>query len=238
MEENGVLYVVATPIGNLEDITFRALKVLEAVDLIAAEDTREAQKLLFHFQLKAKGRLVSYYRDNEDRRVKMLLDRMKSGDDVALVSSRGTPGISDPAYLLVRAAFQEGIKVVPIPGPCAMVAGLSVSGLPTDRFTFFGFLPRKTSKRKRVLEELKESKMTSIIYESPHRVTKTLADLLNVVGNREMTVCRELTKKFEEIEFGTLAGINSKLQIPNSKKPRGEFVIILNGREKNDKNTG
>jgi len=227
MENAGTLYVVATPIGNLEDITLRALKVLETVDLIAAEDTREAQKLLFHFQLKAKGRLVSYYRDNENRRIKMLLEQIQSGKNVALVSSRGTPGISDPAYLLVRAAFQAGFRVTPVPGPSSLIASLSVSGVPTDRFSFFGFLPRKPSKRRKVLEEIKSSGITAVIYESPYRLLKTLKDLLETAGNREVTVCRELTKKFEEIKLGTLSELTEYF----SGKVKGEFIIILRANQ-------
>ena len=226
MLETGVLYVVATPIGNLQDITLRALKVLEEVDWIAAEDTREAQKLFSFFQLKAKNRLVSYFRDNEARRVEMLLSLLEKGESVALVSTRGTPGISDPAYLLVRAALQKGLSVVPVPGPSSLIASLSVSGVPTDRFVFVGFLPRRPSKRRKILEELKNQEMTSVIYESPYRLVKTLRDILDTVGDREATVCRELTKKFEEIKLGMLSELSNYF-LQGSVK--GEFIIILSG---------
>ena len=229
MLETGVLYVVATPIGNLQDITLRALKVLEEVDWVAAEDTRETQKLFSFFQLKAKNRLVSYFRDNEVRRVNALLSLLKKGESVALVSTRGTPGISDPAYLLVRAALQNGIRVVPVPGPSSLVASLSVSGVPTERFVFVGFLPRRPSKRRKMLEELKNREMTSVIYESPYRLVKTLRDILDTVGDREATVCRELTKKFEEIKLGTLSELSNYFLRGSVK---GEFIIILSGRGK------
>ena len=237
MLETGTLYVVATPIGNLQDITLRALKVLEEAAWIAAEDTREAQKLLFFFQLKARGRLVSYFRDNEAHRVNMLISVLQKGESVALISSRGTPGISDPAYLLVRAALENGLSVVPVPGPSSLVAALSVSGVPTDRFTFFGFLPRRPSRRKKMLEELKTQKVTSVIYESPYRLVRTLDDLLKVVGDREASICRELTKKFEEVKLGRLSELSNYFL---QGKIKGEFIIILSGRgkENDDTDTG
>lgn len=225
--------MVATPIGNLQDITLRALKVLEEADWIAAEDTREAQKLFSFFQLKAKNRLVSYFRDNEAHRVDTLLSLLDKGESVALVSTRGTPGISDPAYLLVRAALQNGISVVPVPGPSSLVASLSVSGVPTDRFAFFGFLPLRPSKRRKILEELKNREITSVIYESPYHLVKTLRNLLDTVGDREATVCRELTKKFEEIKLGTLSELNNYFLQGNVK---GEFIIILGGKKEERKN--
>lgn len=231
MNNPGTLYVLATPIGNLQDMTFRALEILNSVDLIAAEDTRETRKLLFHYQVPAKGRLVSFYRDNEARKTDGLVARLQKGENIALVSSRGTPGISDPAYLLVQTARRAGITVVPIPGASALSAALSVCGLPTDRVLFIGFLPRRASRRRALLEGLREEEATVVLYESPYRVKKTLAEIFEVLGQRETTLCRELTKKFEEIKTGPISEIMDYLA--PQQQPKGEFIILLRKR-KND----
>ncbi len=217
-----MLYVVATPIGNLEDITLRALKVLKEVDLIAAEDTRETRKLLFKYNVKRP--LISYYRDNERERANKLLKLLKEGKKIALVSDRGTPGISDPAYLLVKLAREVGIPVVPIPGACGIVAALSVCGLPTTNFTFLGFLPRKRGKRRKLLEELSRRSETLVFYESPYRILSLLKELREIFGERRVTICRELTKKFEEVICGSISELSDIFQ---EKRPRGEFIIIV-----------
>ncbi|MCK4244502.1 MAG: 16S rRNA (cytidine(1402)-2'-O)-methyltransferase, partial [Candidatus Omnitrophica bacterium] len=212
----------ATPIGNLEDITLRALKVLKEVDLIAAEDTRETRKLLFKYNVKRP--LISYYRDNERERANKLLKLLKEGKKIALVSDRGTPGISDPAYLLVKLAREVGIPVVPIPGACGIVAALSVCGLPTTNFTFLGFLPRKRGKRRKLLEELSRRSETLVFYESPYRILSLLKELREIFGERRVTICRELTKKFEEVICGSISELSDIFQ---EKRPRGEFIIIV-----------
>jgi 16S rRNA (cytidine1402-2'-O)-methyltransferase len=222
--EPGILYVVSTPIGNLEDITLRALNVLKEVDLVAAEDTRHTGVLLKHYGIEK--RLESYHDFNKERKAPVLIRELKSGRAVAVTSDAGTPGISDPCYLLVRLAIQEKIKVVPIPGASAFLSALVVSGLPTDRFTFEGFLPAKSGKRRKRLEELQQEKRTLIFYESPHRFLKTLKDMSNIFGERRMVVARELTKKFEEIKRGTPQEIREYFQ---KNILKGEFVLVIEG---------
>ncbi len=217
-----MLYIVATPIGNLEDITLRALRILGEVDLIAAEDTRETKKLLLKYKIEKP--LISYYRENEKKRTIKLLQLLKEGKKIALVSDRGTPGISDPAYLLVRAARAENIPVVPIPGASGIPTALSVCGLPTTSFTFPGFLPRKKGKRKKILEELSPRLETFIFYESPYRFLSLLKELREIFGERKAVVCRELTKKFEEIIDGSLSELVSVFE---KRKPKGEFILIV-----------
>lgn len=225
MTDTGTLYIVATPVGNLGDITSRALEVLAAVDHIAAEDTRETRKLLTHFRIPAAGRLVSYYRDNERRRVPHLVRLLEGGRDIALVSSRGTPGVSDPSSLVVAAAHERGIRVVPVPGPSALAAALSVCGLPADRVLFLGFLPRRPGKRRRLLESLREADALAVIYESPYRLLKTLAELETLLGTeRTVTVCRELTKAFEEVKSGPLGRVRAFYE---AAPVRGEFIIMV-----------
>lgn len=219
----GTLYVVATPIGNLEDITHRAVRILSSVDLIAAEDTRTAKVLLDRYQI-AKP-LLSYFSYNERQRIPQLLQRLQQGQSIALISEAGTPGISDPASGIVRAAIEHGISVVPIPGAAAFVAALVVSGLPTDRFAFEGFLPVKKGRRTR-LEALKSEARTIVLYESPHRILRTLRDLHDSLGDRQVTVARELTKKFEEVVRGPLSAVLEQLEI---KAPRGEYVVVVSG---------
>ena len=220
-----MLYIVATPIGNLDDITFRAVDVLKNVDVILCEDTREALKLLNH--LRIKKRLVSYYRDNERGRLKTVLSLLLEGRDIALICDRGTPGVSDPAYLLVREAHKNNIPVTSVPGPSALTAAMSVCGLPTDRIVFYGFLPRKKGKKRKVMEELREREETIIFYESVHRVKETLGFIKEVFPDREMTLCRELTKKFEEIKTGNVSDV---FEYYKDKEPKGEFVIIIKGK--------
>ncbi len=224
--EPGVLYVVSTPIGNLEDITLRALKVLKEVDLVAAEDTRRTGLFLKHYGIK--NRLESYHDFNKERKAPALIEELKSGRSVAVTSDAGTPGVSDPCYLLVKLAIQEKIKIVPIPGASAFLSALVVSGLPTDRFAFEGFLPAKSGKRRKRLKELYEEKRTLIFYESPHRLLKTLQDISEILGQRKMVVARELTKKFEEIKRGTPDEIKKYFQ---KSKIKGELVLIIRGAE-------
>ena len=224
----GRLYIVSTPIGNLKDITLRALEVLSTVDLIAAEDTRRAAILLSHFNIPTKT--TSYYDFNKEKKTPILLDRLKHGDSIAVVSDAGTPGISDPAFYLIRAAIQENIEIEAVPGATAFVPALIVSGLPTDRFVFEGFLPRKKGRQKR-LNKLKEEERTIIFYESPKRILKTLMSLYDILGNRRVCLVRELTKKFEEIYRGFLKEFCSEIQVI---KQKGEFVIILEGKQKRE----
>jgi 16S rRNA (cytidine1402-2'-O)-methyltransferase len=222
--ESGVLYVVSTPIGNLEDITLRALRVLKEVDLVAAEDTRHTGLLLKHYGIEK--RLESYHDFNKGRKAPALIQELKFGRSVAVTSDAGTPGISDPCYLLVKLAIQENIKVVPVPGASAFLSALVVSGLPTDRFAFEGFLPAKSGKRKKRLEELQKEKRTLIFYESPHRLLKTLEDISEILGERKMAVARELTKKFEEIKRDTSSEIREYFE---KSKVRGELVLVIEG---------
>lgn len=228
VEKRGTLYVVATPIGNLGDVSGRALEVLGRVDHIVAEDTREIRKLLFHNRIPVKGRILSYFRGSEERRVAGLIDRLERGCDLALVAARGTPGISDPACLLTGRAHDLGIRVTPVPGACSLSAALSVCGLPTDRVLFLGFLPRRTSKRRRTLESLRDETGLTVIYESPFRLLKTLDDLRELFGpERPAAVCRELTKAFEEIRTGTIAGAIGHF---SARPVKGEFIIVVGGR--------
>ncbi len=221
----GMLYVVSTPIGNLDDITLRALKILRHVDLIAAEDTRRTRRLLSRFDIHTP--LVSYFEHNELKKLDKLLSHMKRGKEIALVSDAGTPGISDPGYRLIQQAVERGIPVVPIPGPSAVIAALSISGLATDSFYFAGFLPRKGGKRRKLLDKLGDLDGTSIIYESPHRLMKTLGDLLEVCGDRQIVVTRELTKAFEEAIRGSICEVINALE---GRRIKGEVTIVLAGK--------
>jgi len=221
----GILYIVSTPIGNLDDITLRALKTLSHVDLIAAEDTRRTRKLLSHFDIHTP--LVSYFEHNELKKLDKLLSHMKRGKEIALVSDAGTPGISDPGYRLVQQTVERGIPVIPIPGPSAVIAALSISGLPTDSFTFAGFLPKKGGKRRKLLEKLGDLDGTSILYESPHRLMRTLEDLLKVCGDRQIVITRELTKAFEETIRGSIREVINTLE---GRRIKGEVTIVLAGK--------
>ena len=219
----GTLYIVGTPIGNLEDITFRAVRILREVALIAAEDTRKARILLGHYEIKTP--VTSFFEANERRKTDTILAALAEGD-VALISEAGMPGISDPGYPLVRAAIERDIPVVPVPGPSAHTAALVASGLPTDRFLFLGFLPRKAADRRATLAEVAGLRATLLVYESPRRVRATLANALTVLGNRPVALCRELTKLYEEIWRGDLEGAVAHLEeVP----PRGEYTLVIGG---------
>jgi 16S rRNA (cytidine1402-2'-O)-methyltransferase len=221
---SGRLYVVATPIGNLADITLRALRVLGDVDVIAAEDTRTTRKLLSHHGIGTP--LVSYHEHNEAVRTPELLERLVGGESVAVVSEAGTPSISDPGYRLVEAAIDSGIAVEPVPGASAVLAALVVSGLPTDSFVFEGFLPRRAGERRRRLEALASERRTIVVFESPHRVDACLADMVAVLGDRRAALCRELTKLHEEVRRAML----SELLASVGKTPvKGELVIVIEG---------
>lgn len=220
----GTLYLVATPLGNLEDITLRALRVLREVSLIATEDTRTTGQLLKHFEIRRP--LISYYEHNKVTRLERVLEALAEGD-VALVSEAGTPLFSDPGYELVRAAIEQGFRVISIPGPSALTAALPASGLPLDRFLFLGFLPRKAGDRRRLLEEVKSQKATLVFFEAPHRLRDTLADMGDILGlERPIAACRELTKLHEEIWRGTLAEARHEWE---QRGPRGEFTLVVGG---------
>jgi 16S rRNA (cytidine1402-2'-O)-methyltransferase len=222
----GSLYIVPTPLGNLEDMTLRALRVLKEVALIATEDTRTTGKLLAHFGISCP--MLSYFEHSKPAQLERVLAALAEGD-VALVSEAGTPLLSDPGYQLVVAAVAQGITVIPLPGPCAPIVALSASGLPTDRFLFAGFLPRKAGERRRALAELVDQPATLLFFEAPHRVREALADLAEVLGaQRQVAVCRELTKLHEEIWRGTLAGALAEWI---AREPRGEFTLVVAGAE-------
>jgi len=219
----GTLYIVATPIGNLGDITLRAIGVLKQVDIIACEDTRHTKILLDHYGIKKT--LTSYFEHNKQKKGKYILEFLKKGNNIALVSDAGTPGISDPGYRVIRDVIDSGIEVVSIPGANAAITALAVSGMPTDCFIFEGFLPNKTTARKKKLLEFLDTKKTIICYESPHRLLATLEDIKEVLAHAELAIARELTKKFEEIRRGSA---EEMLSYFNQQKVRGEFVIIIN----------
>lgn len=221
--EAGTLYIISTPIGNLQDITIRALNCLARVDWLAAEDTRRSAILLKHFGLRA--RMLSYHEFNKEERTRQLVERLKQGQTVGLISDAGTPGISDPGYKLIRAAISENIPLQAIPGPTAFVPALILSGLPTHRFVFEGFPPAK-KKRRAFFERLKLEERTIILYESPHRLLKTLQDIYDVWGNRRIAMARELTKKFEQIWRGTAAELLQELK---ENPARGEIVLVVEG---------
>lgn len=224
----GTLYIVSTPIGNLDDMTFRAVRVLGEVDLIAAEDTRTSGILLKHFNIQKP--MVSYFSHNESRRAGALVGALKEGRNVALVTDAGTPGISDPAYTVVREALDAGILVVPIPGPSALLAALVASGLPMERFLFEGFLPLKKGRQTR-WKALRDESRTIVIYESPQRIIRAVEELILHLGDRRVAVGRELTKKFEEVVRGKASVVLKQLQ---SREPRGEYVIVVAGTDFKD----
>jgi 16S rRNA (cytidine1402-2'-O)-methyltransferase len=228
--EPATLYVVATPIGNLDDVTLRALAVLRDVDVIAAEDTRHTRQLLEHHGIAARGRLIAYHDHVEAERAGEIVARLAAGASVALVSDAGTPLIADPGYRLTRAAAEAALRVVPIPGPSSPIALLSCAGLPTDRFTFAGFLPPKSVARRRAIAELAERTETLVLLESPHRLAATLADLAELLGDRRVVLGRELTKRFEELRHGTLAGLAAHYAADGDAEIRGEIVLAITGR--------
>lgn len=218
------LFVIGTPIGNLEDLSPRALRTLREVDAIACEDTRTTLKLLTHFEIRKP--VIAFFEHSTRRRFEELLDRLKRGESIALVSEAGTPGVSDPGAELAAEALEAGIPVHPIPGPSAVVAAASVSGFPVDRFVFEGFLPRKPGKRRKALRVLKEEPRTLVFYESPHRIVETLEDMLAELGDRPITVTRELTKVHEEIVRTTISKAGERWR---AVEPRGEFTLVVSG---------
>lgn len=225
----GIIYLVATPIGNLQDITIRALDTLKNVDVIAAEDTRQTLKLLNHYEIKKP--LMSYHEHNKKESGEKIIRETLEGKSFALVTDAGTPGISDPGEELVKLAVENGVKVYLIPGAAAFVYGLVVSGLPTSRFIFEGFLPTDKKGRRERLEEIKDEEKTIIFYEAPHKLIRTLNDLYENFGDRKIALCRELTKKYEEIERCTLS---EAVSIYKDKKPLGEYVLIMEGMDKKE----
>lgn len=222
---SGILYLVATPIGNLDDITFRAINILKSVDLIAAEDTRHTLQLLNHFEIKKP--LISYYKETEKIKAEVLINKLNEGKDIALVSDAGTPAISDPGEEVVKEAIKNGIKIVPIPGACALVNALIASGLNTREFIFLGFLPTNNKEKNEKIEEIKNENKTLIFYEAPHKIDNTLKILYQILGNRRVVLAREITKIHEEFIRGNLEELVEKEQ--NNK---GEYVIIVEGTEK------
>jgi 16S rRNA (cytidine1402-2'-O)-methyltransferase len=220
----GTLYIVASPIGNLEDITLRALRILKEVDLIAAEDTRHTKKLLVHYGIITP--LTSYHLHNENAKSASLVQRLSSGCRIALISDAGTPIISDPGFRLVQGAIHAGIPVVPIPGPSALTAVLGASGLPTDRFAFEGFLPARKAERRERLRELREEQRTLVFYEAPHRVKESLQDLLEVLGDRQVVLGREMTKLHEEFIRGSVSELAA---LAKTKEWRGEMTLVVRG---------
>ncbi len=221
----GTLYLCATPIGNLEDITLRVLRILREADLIAAEDTRNSIKLLNHFEIKTP--LTSYHEYNKVEKGRQLIDRLLEGQNIALITDAGTPAISDPGELLVKMAYEAGITVTSLPGACACITALTLSGLSTRRFCFEAFLPSDKKQRKQILEQLKDETRTIIIYEAPHHLQKTLAELSAALGNRRLTVCRELTKKHET---AFAIDIDSAISFYSENEPKGECVLVIEGK--------
>lgn len=224
---SGKLFIVATPIGNLKDITFRAIETLKAVDLIACEDTRHTKKLLSHYGIL--NPTTSYFEHNKIKKAEYLVRLLNEGKEVAVVSDGGMPGISDPGFKIINLAIENNIPVTVIPGPCALVAAIVQSGMPTDSFVFQGFLSHKKAKRRRQLEVLRHEQRTMVFYESPHRFLKTLGDILDILGDREIAIARELTKVFEEV---LRSKVSSAIEHFTRKPPRGEFVLILQGDSK------
>ena len=225
----GKLYLCATPIGNLEDITYRVVRTLNEVDLIGAEDTRNSIKLLNHFDIKTP--MTSYHEFNKYDKAKQLVEMMKKGKNIAIITDAGTPGISDPGEEVVRQCFEAGIQVTSLPGPAACITALTMSGQKTRRFCFEAFLPKDKKEKVAVLEELKNETRTIIIYEAPHRLARTLKELRETLGNRQLTLCRELTKKYEEADKTT---IDQAIEKYNEKEPRGEYVLVIEGKSQEE----
>lgn len=228
-KDYGKLYLCATPIGNLEDITFRVVRILGEVDLIAAEDTRHSIRLLNHFEIKTP--MTSYHEYNKFDKAKYLVNLMKEGQNIALITDAGTPGISDPGEELVKQCHEDGVTVTSLPGPAACITALTMSGINTRRFSFEAFLPHDKKERRVVLEQLVDETRTIIIYEAPHRLSKTLKELEQALGNRKVSICKELTKKFENATITTLSDAILKYE---NEEPRGEFVLVIEGRSFED----
>lgn len=226
----GTLYLCATPIGNLQDMTPRVVETLRMADVIAAEDTRNSIKLLNHFDIHTP--MTSYHEYNKVEKAAQLAEQLQAGKNIALITDAGTPAISDPGEVLVRLCLQEGIPVTSLPGPSACITALTLSGLPTRRFCFEGFLPAEKSKRREILEELAEESRTMILYEAPHHLLRTLEELKEALGDRRVTLCRELTKKFETVMPTTL---EQALEYYEGQEPRGEFVLVLEGKSREEK---
>lgn len=226
----GTLYLCATPIGNLQDMTPRVVETLRMADVIAAEDTRNSIKLLNHFDIHTP--MTSYHEYNKVEKAAQLAEQLQAGKNIALITDAGTPAISDPGEVLVRLCLQEGIPVTSLPGPSACITALTLSGLPTRRFCFEGFLPAEKSKRREILEELAEESRTMILYEAPHHLLRTLGELKEALGDRRVTLCRELTKKFETVMPTTLG---QALEYYEGQEPRGEFVLVLEGKSREEK---
>jgi len=227
----GILYICGTPIGNLEDITLRALRILKEVNLIAAEDTRHTLKLLNHYQINTK--ITSYYEYNKFKKAPYLVEILKNGQDIALVSDAGMPGISDPGYVLINLALKNNIKIIPVPGVSALITALVVSGLPVDKFVFEGFLPRKIKERKRYFKGIENEERTIIFYETPHRLKRALKDMLEIWGDRKVVIARELTKMYEEIIRGKLSQVLTEI---STKEIKGEITLIVQGGIKKKEN--
>lgn len=227
--EKGKLYLCATPIGNLEDITFRVIRTLKEVDLIGAEDTRNSIKILNHFEIKTP--MTSYHEFNKYDKAKQLVEMMLEGKNIALITDAGTPGISDPGEELVRQCYEAGVEVTSLPGAAACITALTMSGQKTRRFCFEAFLPSDKKEKREVLEELKNETRTIIIYEAPHRLVRTLNELRDALGNRSITLCRELTKKFEE---GDKTTIEDAIEKYSEKEPKGEFVLVIEGKSREE----
>lgn len=225
----GMLYICATPIGNLEDITLRTLRVLQEVDLIAAEDTRHSIKLLNHFEIKTP--MTSYHEFNKYDKAKVLVEKMQAGENIALITDAGTPAISDPGEELVKQCHEAGIEVTSLPGPSAFVTALTISGKPTRRFCFEAFLPYDKKEREEILTELKTETRTIMLYEAPHKLKKTLKDLYGVLGNRQISLCRELTKK-HETNFRTT--LEEAMAYYEQLEPKGEFVLVIEGADRKE----
>ena len=225
----GILYLCATPIGNLEDMTFRAVRILKEADLIAAEDTRNSIRLLNHFEIKTP--MTSYHEYNKITKGKRLVELLRQGQNIALITDAGTPGISDPGEELVRMCYDEGIAVTSLPGASACITALTVSGLPTRRFSFEAFLPQDKKERQEIIRSLKDETRTLIIYEAPHRLVKTLKELLAALGDRKVTVCRELTKKYETAWETTLEEAGAYYE---EYAPKGECVLVVEGKNRQD----
>ncbi|MGB9715661.1 MAG: 16S rRNA (cytidine(1402)-2'-O)-methyltransferase [Thermodesulfovibrionales bacterium] len=228
----GVLYIVSTPIGNLEDITLRALRILKEVDVIAAEDTRRSIKLLNHYGISKP--LISYWGEREKIKSEEILERLEAGKSVALISDAGTPGISDPGVVIIRKAIEKGFFVVPIPGASAITAALSIAGLPTEEFTFIGFLPSKRNQRKKVLRDISIERRTIVFYESPYRILETFYDMKEIFSERRAALIKEISKIHEEVLRGTVSEILEKLK---NTKIAGEYVVVLEGKTDEKKPT-